>query len=514
MMNIPRTNRRQFFIASAFGASAFALPAVSNFSDAAAVRRLSPRAQRVAAATDLFAQLDDKINAGLRKYKIPGAAVGVFYDSQEYVKGYGVTNTAHPTPVDGNTLFRIGSTSKTLTGTAAMVLVDRGELNLDAPVSRYVPGFRAPSGAESVTVRQCLNHSAGWMGYDYHDTGRGDDALAKYTADIHRLPQLTKVGTTFSYNNAAISVAGHVIEQVTKRTFEDAVQELVLDPVGMADTYYYSDAIIGYNIAAGHDVAAGNGVAPVVPSLWTLPRSMNPFGGAISTVSDQLKYARFHLGDGTGAHGKKVMSQAALQAMRSNPGPGGTLMVELDGMGVSWSIRPTAEGPKVIQHGGDVPGQHSGMLFVPERHFGMTLLTNSESGPRLVEELFVDHWALALFTGLHNLPATPQRLDASALAPYEGQYMAQQIPYEGPSVDYPAELRAEDGKLQMILGEGPDASTRTLTFYTTDYVFVNESDGNPLYLRANFLRDDQGHVEWLRLGGRLFRHSRSQVGRP
>jgi CubicO group peptidase (beta-lactamase class C family) len=217
------------------GAAALAMPIAGYSSSAPA-----PQAQGTT-ATDLFSELDEKINAGLQKYQIPGAAVGVFFDGQEYVKGYGVTNIAHPTPVDGNTLFRIGSTSKTLTGTAAMVLVDRGDLNLDAPVSQYVAGFMAPSGAEGVTVRQCLNHSAGWLGFDYHDTGRGDDALAKYVADVRKLPQLTKLGTTFSYNNAAIAVAGHVIEQLTRQTFEDAIQALVLDPIGMADTSYFSD---------------------------------------------------------------------------------------------------------------------------------------------------------------------------------------------------------------------------------------------------------------------------------
>ena len=488
-------SRREFLKVSGMSAAALAMPTAGYSSSAPA-----PQAQ---GTTDLLSELDEKINAGLHKYKIPGAAVGLFFDGREYVKGYGVTNIAHPTPVDGNTLFRIGSTSKTLTGTAAMVLVDRGELNLDAPVSQYVAGFIAPSGAEGVTVRQCLNHSAGWLGYDYHDTGRGDDALAKYVADVRKLPQLTKPGTTFSYNNAAIAVAGHVIEQLTRQTFEDAIQALVLDPIRLADTSYFSDGIIGYNIAACH--ADDNDATSVVPSLWMLPRSMNPFGGAISSANDQLKYVRFHLGNGAGADGQKVMSPAALQAMRSNPGPGGTLLVELDGMGVSWSIRPTAEGPKIIQHGGDVPGQHSGMLFVPERNFALTLLTNSESGRKLVHELFLDDWALSRFAGLHNLPAVPQTLGASALAPYEGNYDAEQIGFEGPPIDAPLELRAQNGRLRLIEGKGADADIQLLTFYKDNFVFVTESDGMPVYARCDFLRDAQGNVQWLRLGGRLFR---------
>ena len=506
-------SRRQLLKAATISAGALALPSFIRANNAAARTRASaqastsaaPRTRQTAQADDLFAQLDAKINAALQKYRIPGAAVGVFYNGQEYLKGYGVTNISHPTPVDANTLFRIGSTSKTLTGTAAMVLVDRGQLNLDAPVSRYVPGFRAPNGAQSVTVRQCLNHSAGWMGYDYHDTGRGDDALAKYVADVRKLPQLTKVGTTFSYNNASLSVAGHVIERITKQSFEDAVQALVFDPVGMADTHYFTDEIIGYNIAAGHVV--DNDAALVVPELWTLPRSMNPFGGAISNVADQLKYARFHLGNGTGVDGKPVMSEASLRGMYAKPGPGGTLLVELDGMGVSWSVRPTLEGPKIIQHGGDVPGQHSGMLFVPERNFGLTLLTNSDNGPKLVAELFFDDWALSRFAGLHNLPAEPQTLDAAALAAYEGKYTALQIGFDNVGVDVIVELSAQDGRLKMKLGESADADTHQLAFYKDEFVAVYNADGTPTHARANFLRDAQGKVQWLRYGGRLFKHA-------
>jgi CubicO group peptidase (beta-lactamase class C family) len=456
-------------------------------------------------STDLFAQLDAKIEAGLKRYGIPGAAVGVWHRGREYLKGYGVTNVGHPRPVDGKTLFRIGSSSKTLCGTTAMVLVDRGQLDLDAKVRNLVPGFEAPRGAGDVTVRQCLNHSAGWLGYDYHDTGRGSDALARYAADIRRLPQLTRPGTVFAYNNAAISLAGRVVERIARMPYEDAVRQLVLDPVGMADTYFFSDEIIGYDIAACHDVD-DHGSPVVLPSLWHLPRGINPFGGAISNAADQLAYARFHLGDGSGAGGKRVLSEAALKAMHANPGPGGTLLVELDGMGVAWMIRPTAEGPKVIQHGGDVPGQHSGLMLVPECDFAIILLTNSEQGRKLVAELFVDDWGLARFAGLHNLPAVRRKLDSAALAAYEGRYTAEQIDTSGKTLDLGIELKARDGGLEMTLAAAGGREQRFLAFYKEDYVLVDDADAQPAYLRANFIRDSRGQVRWLRLGGRLARH--------
>jgi Beta-lactamase len=113
--------------------------------------------------------------------------------------------------------------------------------------------------------------------------------------------------------------------------------------------------------------------------------------------------------------------------MRSNLGPGGTLFVELDGVGVTWMLRPSAEGVRIVQHGGTSTGQHSGFLMVPERGFALTVLTNSEGGPNLVRDLFVDDWALRRFAGVSTPPAVPRVLNPGELAPYEGRYESQEI---------------------------------------------------------------------------------------
>lgn len=314
---------------------------------------VSARAHGDGSIEELFRQLDQKILEGMEEFAIPGVAVGVLHRGREYVRGFGVTNVDNPRPVDANTVFRIASTSKTFTGTAAMHLVDSRRLNIDLPVRRYIRNFQPPKGAEGVTVRQLLNHSAGWLGYDYHDTGKDDDALARYVEDVHRLPQLTPVGRTFSYNNTALSVGGRVIETIAGTTFEQSVRDLVLDPLGLSRSGYTIDEVGNENVATPHAIVNGKAVAQ--PDLFYLPRSCNPFGGILSSMTDQLDYARFHLGDGRSASGERVMSKAALRGMWSRPGPGGTILVELTGMGVSWMVRPTAEGIPVMQHGGDLP---------------------------------------------------------------------------------------------------------------------------------------------------------------
>jgi CubicO group peptidase (beta-lactamase class C family) len=254
-------------------------------------------------------------------------------------------------------------------------------------------------------------------------------------------------------------------------------------------------------MAAPHDLD-DSGKPASMPDLFYLPRSCNPFGGVLSSVSDQLTYARFFLGDGRTETGTRLLSEAALHGMWSHPGPGGTLMVELTGFGVSWMVRPTPQGINVIQHGGDLSGYHSGFMMVPERNFAITLLTNCETGRKLVPQLFADDWALQRFAGISNLPAEPKSLTPAELAPYEGTYTAQQIPFKGAWVDVSATIKAADGKLRLTLGEGDDATVLTLPFYKPDYVLLDSTG-----MRANFVRDANGRVEWFRMGGRLLRHT-------
>lgn len=167
----------------------------------------------------------------------------------------------------------------------------------------------------------------------------------------------------------------------------------------------------------------------------------------MSSVRDQLRYARFHLGDGASPTGAQLLSQQALVAMRSNPGAGGTLQVDLTGMGVAWMLRPSAENVTIVQHGGTWSGQHSGFFMVPDCDFAMTVLTNSEGGARLLNELFGDDWALRRFAGISNLPATPQHLGAADLEPFQGRYIAHHVAQSGNLGQAIIELRVGNGLL-------------------------------------------------------------------
>jgi CubicO group peptidase (beta-lactamase class C family) len=461
------------------------------------------------APEDLFRELDAKIEAGMARYHIPGVAIGVLYQGEEYVRGYGVTNVDEPEPVDGDTLFRIASTTKTFTGTVVMRLVEQGVLDLSAPIRRYLPDFRVADEEASaqVTLRECLNHSAGWVGDDERDFGRGDDSLARYIASMRELPQLTPPGTQLAYCSTAIDTAGRVIEVVTGQPYEEAVRDLLLDPLELGRTRFFADELAGYAIAGCHSVVDDRVVFS--PDLWYLPRNGHADGGLISSAREQLRYARFHMGDGRAPDGTPLLTPASLQAMRSNPGPGGTVVAELDGFGVSFGLRRTAEGVRVVMHGGSWPGQYSGFFFVPERDFAMTMLTNADGGELLRLELFFDDWALQRFAGLRNPPAEPLRLTSARLAEYEGSYVNLGLDRPGNWLETVLMVQGYDGTLRGEFADSTGVSDIGLTFYRDEFVFVERRDSDPPgSYRANFVRDADGRVAWWSYGGRLYARER------
>src|SRR2546430_11052236 len=125
----------------------------------------------------------------MSRYHVPGVAIGILHDGDEDIAAYGVTNLEHPLPVDADTLFQVASITKTMTATVVMRLVERGALDLDAPVRRYLPDFRLRDDdvAKRATLRHLVTHTGGWLGGCFPDFGKGDDALAPYVAAMAQL---------------------------------------------------------------------------------------------------------------------------------------------------------------------------------------------------------------------------------------------------------------------------------------------------------------------------------------
>ncbi|NJD59139.1 MAG: beta-lactamase family protein, partial [Anaerolineae bacterium] len=193
-----------------------------------------------------FQAIIELASAEQKRLPIPGAVLGVLFDGLESIAPFGVTSLEHPLPVSEDTLFQIGSITKTFLGTAVMQLVEMGKLALDAPVRTYLPSLKLAdeSVAAHVTMRHLLTHTGGWVGDYFNDFGPGEDALAKMVDKMAELPQLTPLGEVWSYNNSGFYLAGRVIEAVTGTNFEAAIKELVLEPLGMHMSFFFTDDVI------------------------------------------------------------------------------------------------------------------------------------------------------------------------------------------------------------------------------------------------------------------------------
>lgn len=448
-------------------------------------------------------ELQAKLDELAGELGVPGVATGVIVDGEaETYAFHGVTSVENPLPVDDTTLFQFGSTGKTFTATAVMRLVDEGRVDLDAPVRDYVPELtlKDADAAERVTVLQLFNHTAGWDGDFFEDTGSGDDALSRYVERMATIEQVSPLGTTVSYNNASLSLAGRLVEKVTGKPFEQAMRELILDPLGLEMTLYFPADIISRRFAVGHTCHEDGRVTVNRP--WALPRSAAPAGGMSAPAADQIAWARFHLGDGTARDGTRVLSAEAVRRMQEPTADmrGSALG---DYVGISWLLADIA-GERTAGHGGTTNGQHSDFLMVPGRRFAFISMTNSgPNGPALNHEL--RKWALEHYLGLTERDPEILSLSDDDLGQYLGRYE---------TIAAIADITADKGRLVVvsqpkaemaaILGDDDDDNPPIplgLVAGAGDHYVVPE--GPAKGMRGYFTRDGDGRVNAVHLGGRL-----------
>jgi len=450
-------------------------------------------------------ELQAKLQELLVELAVPGAAAGVLHDGVEHHAYAGTTSVENPLPVDANTLFQFGSTGKTYTATALMRLVEQDKVALDAPVRTYVPELRLKDEdvASCVTVLHLLNHTAGWEGDLMEDVGAGDDALEKYVARMADIEQVSPLGETVSYNNASLSLAGRVIEKVTGSTYEQAIAELLLRPLGMSDTFFFPSDVMTRRFCVGHNRHEDGSVTVARP--WAMPRGNAPAGGMSAPVRDQLTWARFHLGDGTATDGTRLLEQEQLQRMQQPTADmrGSALG---DYVGISWLLGEVA-GARTVRHGGTTNGQHSDFLLVPEHGFAVTSLTNSgPNGPRLNRKIV--QWALEHYLGLVEREPEPLRLPDDKLAPYTGRFE---------TIAAVVEISADAGRLSAAItikpsmavalreaGEEPEEQPPLVLAMlqgAPDRYIVDEGDAKGM--KGYFRRAADGTVDGVHLGGRL-----------
>jgi len=446
-----------------------------------------------------FKAICDLIPEAMELHHVPGVAVGLLCEGREFAAGFGVTNVRHPLPVTEKTLFQIGSTTKTFTGTAVMRLVEMGKLDLDTPIRAYLPDFKMRDDVvtERVSMRHLLTHTGGWEGDYFSDTGDGDDALGIYVREMAELPQITPLDTIWSYNNAAFSLAGHVIAAVTGQSYEAALKELVIGPLGLKRSLVFPADVMTHRFAVGHAVRDGTAF-PVRP--WKIPRSAWPAGGIAASIEDQLRYARFHLGDGCAQDGTRLLRPETLALMHQPVVPS----VLDQEMALSWMTR-TWHGVRIVFHGGGTLGQISSFTFLPERNFALAVNTNAGSGGMMAMEATRE--AIAELVGFKEPEPIHIPMSAAQLAEYAGLYRAA-------LQDFEIKLDGDHLVLQTIpkggfptkeTPAGPRPPATRMAFIGIDHVITLDP---PLKdMQAEFLRNPNGQLAWFRASARIHKRT-------
>ncbi len=448
--------------------------------------------------------LSDFVAAAAEKFGIPGVAVGVWAGGQETFACHGVTSVANPLPVTPDTLFSLGSVSKTFTATTVMRLVADGKVDLDARVREYVPelGLADEQVAQDMTVMNLLNHTAGLGVRLAVDTGDGDDALAGYVTAMRQIAVIAPVGTRASYSQAGYNLLGRIVEKVTGQTFEQAVANVALGPAGLADTTYRLNDVIVRRFATGHN--ADDDGTPVPVRQWKDTRGNNPGGGVVSTVRDQLRWARVHLNDGATEDGGRVLPAEAAQRMRQ-----ATVDLQAsslgDAFGICWFLR-TVDGVAVVGHGGSGNGQFADLQLVPEQDFAITAMTNAGPGGVAFNQAVV-RWALEHYLGLVDKDPEPVPFDQARADEAAGLYEVDIMTLR---------IAAENGVMTLGVAIKPAIRAASDVELPSDYppfeMGLLPGDGDEYIVtggamagqRGYFTRDEAGVIAGCDLAGRVF----------
>ncbi len=303
----------------------------------------------------------------------PGIALAIVHGDQVvHVKGFGAADGSGR-PVTADTPFVIGSQSKSFTALGIMQLSERGSLDLDAPIQRYLPWFRVADAGYSarITIRQLLNQTSGLppsAPFDSQVT-----TFEQRVRDLATVHLTSAPGRAFAYSNPNYDALGSVIEAVSGLPYGDYVAQNIFAPLGMTNSFASEAAAQAHGLATGHQWWYG-----LAAPTDTYRADYVPAGYLISSVSDMSHYLIAQLQGGV-YNGYRVLSPAGIAQMHT-----GVAKVSTGGFyGMGWE-QGELNGTTVVSHDGDSLNMHSDMMLVPSAGWGVELIINSDSIPLLL----------------------------------------------------------------------------------------------------------------------------------
>jgi CubicO group peptidase (beta-lactamase class C family) len=411
----------------------------------------------------------------MRELKVPGVSIAVFRDGRiEWTRGWGVADLQSGRIVDRHTRFQAASISKPVAAAAALALVSRGRLSLDADVNGILTSWKLPSNehtaAAPVTLRRLLTHSAGTTVHGFRGYASDeqvptlvqllDGAKPANSAAVRvDIP----VGSRWRYSGGGFSIAQLVVENVTKRPFAEAARELVLQPFGMSSSTYVQPlpADLRDTAATGHRSSG----EPVAGKWHTYPEQAA--AGLWTTPEDLAKFA-IELQKIAAGQSNSVMSQALAQDMLRR-------QVEDWGLGVGI----VGEGSATrFGHGGANDGFRAFWVGYRDRASGVVVMTNSDAGAAVANDLIRTVAREYNFRGLGPVERTRGTADPKTYVDYAGFY---ELPGRTPPFLH---VIAEDGRLFRSTGPRPTQRSELLP-ETADTFFALDGDMRVRFVRAS-----------------------------
>lgn len=432
--------------------------------------------------------LDQHVETFLHKEQVPGLALAVVQGEEViYAQGYGVRSVEDAVPVTPETLFRIASTTKPLTGMTILRLVEEGKLDLDCPIAAYDSLLRLsePEATEQVTLRMLLSHTAGLPTRSLPSGRRDPQALVDWVREeLPLLPLIAPAGKVFSYSNPGIDLAGYLAQRVSGIPYTDLVARYVFGPLQMHRSTFDPLVAMTYPLAQSH--IRPDGKTLQVQHHYMEHAGHHPSGYAISTVLDLAQFAIMHLHDGH-FKGQQVLSATSVRAMHTPQ----TRLYTPSEAGYGLTLRSeNYKGMHLVSHDGDVNSFNSRFLLIPETKLAIILLSN----------WFADLGTLSLhlLDDLLELPhheAEPQRREPEGAnwSRYIGSYMGRLGL---------AKVSQEQNHLLLDL----NGESCALHSYSKDIFFGSQSSGEKKRV-VGFVPEEEGPCTYLVLDG-YFCHKR------
>jgi CubicO group peptidase (beta-lactamase class C family) len=296
-------------------------------------------------STDQRAQIIDAFEQGIRRRIIPGGALLIIHRGEVILRqGFGLADLAARREFTADTPCRIASVTKPHTATLLVLLAERGQLTLDQPIDRWIPGFRgvrltggAPA-ARAPTLSECLSHTSGFPGNDAIKRGTLDlpmtGTLEETVAELSRRELLAEPGTRWDYSRLGYMAAGRVAEIVTGRSYASLLETELLDPIGATSATFEVTPELEARMAVAYQRGRG-GFVPRRPDMELESRTPNPGGGLIATLDDVGRLLLLHRNRGRVGERRLLKPESLARMYVAQPGTNG------NGYGLGFNVLAT-----------------------------------------------------------------------------------------------------------------------------------------------------------------------------